>query len=59
MAKLILTGVALTGIMALASCTTVKEAPPATTSTTTESTSVQPVEPPVSTTTTQTVTPAN
>ena len=59
MTKLIILGTAIAGMMALASCTTVKDRDPAaqTTSTTTESTSVQPVvvQPVPATTETQTV----
>jgi len=55
MTKLIITILTITGIMALAACTTVKERDPApqTSSTTTESTTVQ--QPVPATTETQTV----
>jgi len=55
MTKLIITILTITGIVALAACTTVKEREPAaqTSSTTTESTSVQ--QPAPATTETQTV----
>jgi hypothetical protein len=58
MTKLIILGTAIAGMMAFAACTTVKDRDPApqASSTTTESTTVQPVIQPVpATTETQTV----